>query len=91
MEIPELAVREFAQQEVRTNLVAGNTDVLAPRLMSAALVGGLADSLSILRAGLASKPDILSLYEDVVFPVLQQIGNDWASGALSVDQEHLAS
>lgn len=91
MEIPELATREFSQQELRTNLVAGNTDVLAPKLKSAALVGGLADALSILRAGLASKPDVLSLYEDVVFPVLQQIGNDWVSGAISVDQEHLAS
>jgi excisionase family DNA binding protein len=91
MEIPELATREFAQQELRTNLVAGNTDVLAPKLRSAALVGGLADALSILRAGLASKPDVLSLYEDVVFPVLQQIGNDWAAGSISVDQEHLAS
>lgn len=91
MKIPELATREFAQQEIRTNLVAGNTDVLAPKLKSAALVGGLADALSILRAGLASKPDILSLYEDVVFPVLRQIGDDWASGAISVDQEHLAS
>lgn len=91
MEIPELATREFAQQEMRTNLVAGNTDVLAPKLKSAALVGGLADALSILRAGLASKPDVLSLFEDVVFPVLREIGDDWALGTIAVDQEHLAS
>lgn len=91
MEVPDLAAQVFAQQELRTNLVAGNTDVLAPRLRTAALVGGLADALSILRAAMASKPDVLALYEDVVFPVLRQIGNDWASGAISVDQEHLAT
>jgi excisionase family DNA binding protein len=91
MEVPDLAAQVFAQQEVRTNLVAGNTDVLAPKLRSAALVGGLADALSILRAAMVSKPDVLALYEDVVFPVLRQIGNDWAAGAISIDQEHLAT
>jgi MerR family transcriptional regulator, light-induced transcriptional regulator len=91
IEVPELAAQLFSGQDLRTNLVAGNTDVLVPRLKEAALAGNLADALGILRAGLASKPNLLALYDEVVFPVLTQIGDDWASKLITVDVEHLAS
>jgi excisionase family DNA binding protein len=91
LEVPELAARLFTGQDLRTNLVAGNTDVLVPRLKEAALAGNLGEALGILRAGLASKPNLLALYEEVVFPVLVHIGDDWASKAITIDVEHLAS
>lgn len=91
MEVPELAAQMFSSRDLQANLVAGNTDVLAPRLKEAALAGDLAESLSILRAGLAAKPNLLSLYSDVVFSPLVEIGEEWAAGKLSVDAEHLAS
>jgi MerR family transcriptional regulator, light-induced transcriptional regulator len=90
-EVPELAAQMFTRQELRTNLVAGNTDVLVPGLKEAALAGNLTDALNILRAALASKPNLLALYEEVVFPVLTQIGDAWASKFITVDVEHLAS
>ena len=91
MDVPELASQLFANQELRSNLVAGNTDVLAPKLKAAALAGDLSESLAILRAGLASKPNLLALFNEVVFPVLTEIGTEWAAGKLTVDMEHLAS
>ncbi|MCX6134018.1 MAG: cobalamin-dependent protein [Ignavibacteriales bacterium] len=91
LEVPELAAELFTGRNLKLNLVAGNTDVLVPRLKDAALGGNLSDTLSILRAGLATKPNLLALYEEVVFPVLAQIGNDWASKSITVDVEHLAS
>ena len=91
MDVPELASQLFARQDLRSNLVAGNTDVLAPKFRAAALAGGLFESLSILRAGLASKPNLLALFSEVLFPVLTQIGDEWAAGKLSIDVEHLAS
>jgi methanogenic corrinoid protein MtbC1 len=91
LELPELAAQMFTGQDIRTNLVAGNTDVLVPRLKEAALGGNLAESLGILHAGLASKLNLLALYEDVVFPVLREIGDDWASHSITIDVEHLAS
>jgi MerR family transcriptional regulator, light-induced transcriptional regulator len=91
MEVPELASQLFASQELRSNLVAGNTDVLVPKLKAALLAGDLTESLTLLRAGLASKPNLLGLFSDVVFPVLTDIGNAWAAGKLTIDAEHLAS
>ena len=91
LEVPELAAQMFTGRELRTNLIAGNTDVLVPRLKVAALAGNLTDSLSILRAGLALKPNLLAIYEDVVFPVLRVIGDEWASHSITIDVEHLAS
>jgi len=91
MHVPELAAQIFMAQGVRENLVAGKTEVLAPGLKAAALSGNLTDALGILRAGLASKPSLLALYDDVVFRVLREIGEEWASGAITVDVEHLAS
>jgi excisionase family DNA binding protein len=91
MQVPELASQMLTAQDIREVLVAGNTEVLAPRLKVAALSGSLTDALGILRAGLASKPNLLALYDDVVFRVLREIGEEWASGAITVDVEHLAS
>jgi methanogenic corrinoid protein MtbC1 len=47
--------------------------------------------LNILRTGLAARPDLLHVYSELVFPPLIEIGNEWASGELTVDEEHLAS
>lgn len=91
MDVPELASQLFANQGLHSNLVAGNTDVLVPRLKSAALHGNLNESLTIVRAGLASKPNLLALFDEVVFRVLTEIGDDWAAGKLTIDAEHLAS
>ena len=91
MQMPGMATQILTSQDIRENLVVGNTEVLAPRLKVAALSGDLAGALSILRAGLVSKPNPLALYEDVVFPVLRGIGDEWASGAITIDVEHLAS
>jgi methanogenic corrinoid protein MtbC1 len=91
MDVPELASQLFSSQQLRTNLVAGNTDVLVPNMKSSAMEGNLMECLGILRAGLASKPDLIALFHEVVFPVLTSIGDDWASGELSIDAEHLAT
>lgn len=91
IEVPEISMQVFTGRDLKMNLVAGNTDVLVPRLKQAALAGNLTTSLDILRAGLTSKPHLLALYEDVVFSVLREIGDDWASHSITIDIEHLAS
>ncbi len=38
-----------------------------------------------------ANPDLLSLYSDVLFPPLKQIGEEWADGQITIDVEHLAT
>ena len=91
MDVPELASQLFGSPELRSDLFAGVTDALAPKLKAAALDGDINQSLAILRAGLASKPNLLALFNDIVFRVLTEIGDEWAAGKMTVDIEHLAS
>ncbi len=82
---------EFPDGDMQAHLAAGNISKLIPELKRAALSGKIDLALEILRVGIAARPHLLSLYHDVVFPPLVQIGEQWEKGTLTVDEEHLAS
>ena len=77
--------------DLHAHVVAGNIGKLIPDLKREALAGNTDGLLRILRVGLAARPDLLHLYHELVFPPLVEVGDAWAAGRLSVDEEHLAS
>ena len=89
--VPEIATQLFDKRELHAQLLVGNNQPLVEEIRKAGLEGDVQTVLSILRIALASNPDLLKLYSDVLFPPLMQLGEEWASGAISVDMEHLAS
>lgn len=89
--LSELGDAIVMNPDLRAHVAAGNIDRLAPRLKLAALAGNEMEALSILRTAMAAKPDLLALFEGVVFPPLREIGTEWETGEISVDVEHLAS
>ncbi len=89
--LSELGDTIVMNPDLRAHVAAGNIDRLAPRLKVAALAGHEMEALSILRTAMAAKPDLLALFETVVFPPLREIGTEWETGKISVDIEHLAS
>jgi excisionase family DNA binding protein len=104
---PVSAVLKFAQEnkfalpafdasvltdiDVHAHVASGNISRLVPELRTEALAGNIEGALQILRVGLTARPDLLRLYHDLVFPPLVEIGDSWAQGKLTVDEEHLAS
>ncbi len=91
MNVPGLSLDEFDKKDVQANLSAGFVDVLVPPLKKAALQGESLEVLRLMRAGFVSHPDIITLYTQLLFPALVEIGNDWESGRIGVDGEHLAT
>lgn len=91
MSVPGLSADEFEKKDVQAHLSAGFVDVLIPPLKEAALLGEPLEVLRIMRAGFVSQPDIMTLYTQLLFPALVQIGDDWECGRIGVDGEHLAT
>lgn len=91
MTVAGLSLDEFEKKDVQAHLSAGFVDVLVPPLKQAALLGDSLEVLRLMRAGLVSQPDIITLYTQLLFPALVGIGDDWECGRIGVDGEHLAS
>lgn len=91
IDLPGFPVAEFDKKDVQAHLTAGFVDVLISPLKKAALQGDSLEVLRIMRAGFVSHPDIIPLYTQLLFPALIQIGDDWESGKIGVDGEHLAT
>jgi excisionase family DNA binding protein len=91
LSIPNLDSELIADKHLRAKVIAGNVHVLIADLRDAMMKGETEEVLRILRLGLAARPDLLHLYNDLVFPPLVEIGERWAKGELTVDIEHLAT
>jgi len=91
LQMPELAARIFDRPELHAQLLVGNKDPLTAEIRNAAADGDTEQVMIALRIGLTSKPDLLEFFSSIVFPPLARIGEDWAHGILSVEEEHLAS
>lgn len=89
--LPELAGGMIENNDIRAQVAVGNIENLVPELKSAALDGNVDNVLRVFRTAMSAKPDLLALFERVVFPPLQEVGEEWATGKISVDMEHLAS
>lgn len=91
LQMPELAARIFDRPELHAQLLVGNMDPLTDEIRKAALEGDAGQVLTALRIGLTSRPDLLEFFSTIVFPPLVRIGQDWAEGLVSIEEEHLAS
>ncbi len=91
MNVPDLSLAEFDEKDVQAHLSAGFVDVLVSPLKTAALEGNSAEVQRIMRTAFVSQPDVVTLYTQLLFPALVEIGNDWAGGKIGVDGEHLAT
>jgi excisionase family DNA binding protein len=89
--IPSLDTTVLNDVDLHAHVVAGNISKLIPELKRACLDGSIDSVLKILRIAMAARPDLLRVYTELVFPPLAEIGEEWASGTLTVDEEHLAS
>ncbi len=63
----------------------------ADRYRSRAVASDLKGAWAVCEAALASGHDIGEVYLDVIAPAMESIGEAWASGELSVAEEHRAS
>jgi len=61
------------------------------RLEARLVSGDVAGSWQVIEAAMASGLEPGQIYVDVLAPALHGIGGSWRSGAVTVDQEHLAS
>ena len=61
------------------------------RLKDRMIAGDSLGSWTILEGAMASGLEPLDLYVDLLVPTLEQIGDDWGTGAISVAEEHRAS
>ncbi|MEX1140578.1 MAG: helix-turn-helix domain-containing protein [Bacteroidota bacterium] len=91
LQMPELAARIFDRPQLHAQLLVGNNDPLTDEIRNAALEGDAETVTVAMRIGLTSKPDLLEFFSTVVFPPLVRIGDDWANGVVSIEEEHLAS
>ncbi len=91
LELPEVASTFFDRRELHAQLVTGNKKPLASEVMVAAQEGRVETVLHLFQMALAADSDLLSLYDDLAFPPLVEIGKAWEQGKISIDVEHLSS
>ncbi|MEX2116653.1 MAG: helix-turn-helix domain-containing protein [Bacteroidota bacterium] len=91
LQMPELAARIFDRPELHAQLLVGNKDPLTDEIRNVAIEGDSERVIVALRIGLTSKPDLLEFFSTIVFPPLARIGEEWAHGLVSIEEEHLAS
>ena len=72
---------------VRGAAVEGLSDRLATRL----LVGDESGAWSLISEALASSLDPVGVHLQLLVPALRTIGDGWAAGTITIDQEHRAS
>ncbi len=63
----------------------------ADRLRSRMLAGDVSGAWAVIEAALASGADPAGIYVDVLAPALGEVGEGWARGELSIEDEHIAS
>jgi excisionase family DNA binding protein len=70
----------------------GSVRTEGPRKLAARMVAGdEAGAWTIVEAALASGLDPADVYLDLLVPALRSVGDDWASGTVSVADEHRAT
>jgi excisionase family DNA binding protein len=89
--VPSFDAGVLTDVDVQAHVASGNISKLVPDLKAEVLAGNVDGALRILCVGMAARPDLLRLYHELVFPPLVEIGDAWAQGRLTVDEEHLAS
>ena len=71
--------------------VAGTWDDLRAPVLEALFQGDARRALELVSPKVRVPEDLVSLYIDLLQPLLVQVGNLWEAGRISVAQEHLAS
>ncbi len=66
-------------------------DVTPPRLVKRLMAGDENGSFQILESAMASGADAEEVYLELLGPAMHQIGEQWASGDISIADEHVAS
>jgi MerR family transcriptional regulator, light-induced transcriptional regulator len=64
---------------------------LARRFLDAAVSGDARSASVVVADAMRIEPDLAGVYQDVFAPALERVGRLWASGRLTVAQEHLAT
>lgn len=78
-------------RELSSEILRSDYTKLSPRILHSALACDQS-TLSILLNGLYMvHQDLVGIYQDLLTPVLQKIGELWMHGEITVTQEHLAS
>jgi methanogenic corrinoid protein MtbC1 len=77
--------------DLNTQVLKGAFDKLIPLFLSKVIVCEYGMIQNILHNLYMVHQDLALIYDELLTPVLHQIGDMWAKGELSVAQEHLAS
>jgi excisionase family DNA binding protein len=86
-----LAIDTIENEDLQAHVLVGHTDKLLPDMKREMLSGDVQAVLRILRIAFAAKPNLLELYEQLVFAPLSEIGEQWHCRTLTIDKEHIAS
>ena len=89
--IPAFGAGTITNEDVQAHVLAGNIGKLVPDLRKEMMAGNTDRVVNLLRTGFASKPKLLSLFTQLVFPPLIEMGNEWVRGTITIHEEHLAS
>jgi excisionase family DNA binding protein len=86
-----LAADQIANEDLQAHVIAGNIHRLVPELKKEMMKGNIQGIVRILRLAFVARPKLLSLFSELVFPPLVEIGEEWHNRTITVDREHLAS
>jgi excisionase family DNA binding protein len=86
-----IAIDTLPDEDMQAHVMAGNIHKLAPEVKKEMMAGNVQGILRILRTGFVARPKLLDLFSELVFPPLVEIGKEWQTRSITVDQEHLAS
>jgi len=86
-----LSTTDSIDFELNTQMLKGEFDKLVPLFLSKAIACEYGMIQNILHNLCMVHQDLALIYDELLTPVLHQIGNMWAEGKLSVAEEHLAS
>jgi len=77
--------------ELSSEILNADMTKLIPRVLQAAIASDQESLKTILNGLYMVHQDLVGIYQDLLTPVLQQVGEMWMNRELSVTQEHLAS
>jgi len=86
-----LAVTDSIDFELNTQVLKGEFEKLIPLFLSKAIACEYGMIQNILNNLYLVHQDLALIYDELLTPVLHQIGTMWAEGKLSIAEEHLAS
>ena len=84
---------ELAEKVKETGLenLSDAVDGATEDFLDALLAGDSGKSLEIAQENVESQDDVGTFFEDVIRPVMYEVGARWENGSISVAEEHLAS